>query len=126
MIVAHATQRNLERELEAANADLERLVMEASQARKRLIDRTRKEELKTSIWRQRVKAIELERDYVGELYIKARHEADEAAVRQDQDEYVRIHAKLVRLRIRYLNAIDLLQKLQADGPGSSVRLMGGI
>lgn len=43
-----------------------------------------------------------------------------------QDESVRIHTKLVRLRIRYLNAIDLLQKLQADGPGSSVRLMGGI
>jgi len=124
--VANVTKRNLERELEAVNADLERLVMEASQARKSVIDRTRKEELKTSIWRQRVKVIELERDYVGELYMNARHEADEAAVRQDQDEYVRIHTKLVRLRIRYLNAIDLLQKLQADGPGSSVRLMGGI
>ncbi len=123
--MADATKRNLERELEAVNADLERLVMEASQVRKSVIDRTRKEELKTSIWRQRMKAIELERDYVGELYMKARHEADEAAARQDQDEYVRVHQKLVRLRIRYLNAIDLLQKLQADGPDSSVRLMGG-
>ncbi len=124
--MADATKRNLERELEAVNADLERLVMEASQVRKSVIDRTRKEELKTSIWRQRMKAIELERDYVGELYMKARHEADEAAARQDQDEYVRVHQKLVRLRIRYLNAIDLLQKLQADGSDSSVRLMGGI
>ncbi len=91
------------------------MVIEASQARKSVIDRTRKEELKTSIWRQRVKVIELERDYIGELYMKARHEPDEAAVRQDQDEYVRIHARLVRPRIRYLNAIDLLQKLQAMG-----------
>ena len=73
-----------------------------------------------------MKVIELERDYAGELYMKARHEADEAAVRQGQNEYVRIHRKLVRLRIWYLNGIDLLQKLQADGPGSSVRLMGVI
>ena len=124
--MAHATERNLERELEAVNADLERLVVEASQARKSVIDRTRKEELKTSIWRQRMKVMELERDYVGELYMKARHEADAAALRQNQDEYARVHRKLVRLRIRYLNAIDLLQKLQADGPDSSVRLMGGI
>ncbi len=123
--MANATKRNLERELEAVNADLERLVMEASQARKSVVDRNRKEELKTSIWRQRMKVIELERDYVGELYMKARHEADEAAARQDQDEYLRAHRKLVRLRIRYLNAVDLLQKLQADGPDSSVRLMGG-
>ncbi len=67
--MANVTKRNLERELEAVNADLERLVMEASQARKGVIDRNHKEELKTSIWRQRMKVIELERDYVGELYI---------------------------------------------------------
>ena len=47
--MANVTKRNLERELEAVNADLERLVIEASHVRKSLIDRTRKEELKTSI-----------------------------------------------------------------------------
>ena len=124
-MTADAVKRDLERELEAANAELERLVMQASQERKSILDRARKEELKTSIWQQRMKVIELERDYVGELYAKVRHEADQAAVRQDQDEYVRAHQRLVRLRIRYLNAIDLLQKLQADGPDSSARLAGG-
>ncbi len=71
-----------------------------------------------------MRAIELERDYIGELYMKARHEADKAEVQQDQDKYLRAHKGLVRMRIQYLNAIDLLQKLQADGPDSSARLVG--
>ncbi len=69
--------------------------------------------------------IELERDYVGEQLTKARHEADRAAARQDHDEYIRANRKLIRLRIRYLNAVDLLQKIRADGPDSSARLLGG-
>ncbi len=119
-----ARKRDLQQELEVANADLEQLVAEAYQTRKSLLDQARKKELKASIWRQRMRAIELERDYVGELYMKARHEVDKAAAQQDQDKYLQTHKRLAGLRIRYLNTIDLLQKLQADGPDSSARLVG--
>ncbi len=124
--MADAAKRDLKQELETANTGLEQLITEANQARKSLIDRTRTEELKTAIWRQRMRAVELERDLAGELYMKARHEADEAAIRLDQDEYLRAHRRLVRLRIRYVNAIDLLEKLQVDGPASCARLVGGM
>jgi len=123
--MADAAKRDLEQELEAAKTGLAQLITEANQVRKSLIDRTRKEELKAAIWRQRVRAIELERDLTGELYMKARHEADEAAIRLDQDGYLRAHRRLVRLRIRYVNAIDLLEKLRGDGPDSCARLVGG-
>ena len=124
--MADTPKRDLKQELEVANADLEQLVTEAYQTRKSLLDQARKEELKASIWRQRIKAIEAERDYIGELYMKARHEVDKAAAQQDQDKYLQAHKRLVGLRIRYLNAIDLLQKLQADGPDSSARLLGTV
>ncbi len=62
--MADTVSRDLKQELEAANAGLEQLVAKAYQTRKSLLDRARKEELKTSIWRQRLRAIELERDYV--------------------------------------------------------------
>ena len=124
--MADTPKRDLKQELEVANADLEQLVTEAYQTRKSLLDQARKEELKASIWRQRIKAIEAERDYIGELYMKARHEVDKAAAQQDQDKYLQAHKRLIGLRIWYLNAIDLLQKLQADGPDSSSRLVGAV
>ncbi len=123
--MADAAKRDFERELEAANADLEQAVMEAYQARKGLLGQEGKEELKAEIWRRRVRAIELERDYVGEQLMEARHAADRAAARQDHDEYMRANRRLIGLRIRYLNAVDLLEKLRADGPDSSARLLGG-
>ena len=123
--MANTAKRDLKQELETANADLEQAVMEAYQARKALLSQERKEELKAEIWRRRIRAIELERDYVGEQLMEARHEADRAAARQDHGEYLRANQKLIGLRIRYLNAVDLLQKLQADGPDSSARLLGG-
>jgi hypothetical protein len=78
----------LKEELEEANGDLEQLAAEACQTRKSLLDQARKEELKASIWRQRIRVLELERDYVGELYMKTRHEVDKAAAQQDQDKYL--------------------------------------
>ncbi len=123
--MANTSKRNLEQELETANTDLEQAVMEAYRTRKGLLGQERKEELKAEIWRQRIRAIELERDFIGEQLMEARHEADRAAARQDHGEYLRANRKLSGLRIRYLNAVDLLQKLQADGPGSSARLLGG-
>ncbi len=61
----------------------------------------------------------------GEELMKARHAADRAATRQDNDEYLRANQRLMRLRIRFLNAADLLEKLRSDGPDSSARLLGG-
>jgi hypothetical protein len=125
MRMADAASRDLEPELESANADLERVVMEAPRARKILPRRERKEELEAEIWRRRIRAIELERDYVSEQLMKARHATDRAATGQDYDEYLRANQGLIRLRIRFLNAADLLEKLRADGPDSSARLLGG-
>jgi hypothetical protein len=99
--------------------------MEALRARKSLLDPERKDELKAEIWRRRTRVIELERDYLGEQLMKARHAADRAATRGAHDEYLRASRELVGLRIRYLNAVDLLEKLRADGPDSSARLLGG-
>jgi hypothetical protein len=124
--VADTPKRVLKQELEEANGDLEQLAAEAYQTRKSLLDQARKEELKASIWRQRIRVLELDRDYVGELYMKARHEVDKAVAQQDQDKYLQAHKRLVGLRMRYLNAIDLLQRLQADGPDSSARLVGTV
>ncbi len=124
--MANTAKRDLKQELETANADLEQAVMEAYRARKGLLSsQERKEELKAEIWRRRIRAIKLERDYFGEQLIEARHEADRAAARQNHGEYLRANRKLIGLRIRYLNAVDLLRKLQADGPDSSARLLGG-
>ncbi len=86
--MADTPKRVLKQELEEANGDLEQLAAEAYQTRKRLLDQARKEELKASIWRQRIRVLELERDYIGELYMKARHEVDKAAAQQDQDKYL--------------------------------------
>ena len=123
--MANTSKRSLEQELETANTNLEQAVMEAYRARKGLLSQERKEELKAEIWRRRIRVIELERDFVGEQLMEARHEADRAAARQDHGEYLRANRKLIGLRIRYVNAVDLLQKLQADGPDSSARLLGG-
>jgi hypothetical protein len=123
--MADASRRDLERELEAANTYLEGAVIEALRARKSLLDPKRKDELKAEIWQRRTKVIELERDHVGEQLMKARHAADRAATREDHDEYLQASRQLARLRIRYLNAVDLLEKLRADGPDSSARLLGG-
>ena len=53
------------------------------------------------------------------------HAWDRATTREDHDEYLRASRELVGLRIRYLNALDLLEKLRADWPDSSARLLGG-
>ncbi len=121
-----AAKRDLKRELEAANADLERVVMEALRSRKKLLDQQHKEELKAEIWRRRMRAVELERDYAGERLMKARQEADRAALRHDHDEYLRANREVIRYRVRWLNAADLLQKFRSDGPDPSARLLGGI
>ena len=118
-------KRDLEQELKTANADLEQVVMEAYRARKGLLGQERKEELKAEIWRRRISVTELERDSLSEQLMETRHEADRAAARQDHGEHLRVNRKLIGLRIRYVNAVDLLQKLQADGPDSSARLLGG-
>jgi hypothetical protein len=123
MTVANMTKRDLERELETANADLEQVVMEVYRARKGLLGQERKEELKAEIWRRRISVIELERDSLSEQLMETRHQADRAAARQDYGEYLRANRKLIGFRIRYVNAVDLLQKLQADGPDSSARLL---
>jgi hypothetical protein len=123
--VVNMAKRNLEHELKTANADLEQVVMEAYRARKGLLGQARKEELKAEIWRRRISVIELERDSLSEQLMETRHQADGATARQDHGEYLRANRKLVGLRIRYLNALDLLEKLLADGPDSSARLLGG-
>ncbi len=116
-------ERDLERALEDANAALEQAVIDALGARKGLPDRQRREELKAGIWRRRLRVVELERDRLARQLAEARREADAASARQDHDEYLRAIRKLARLRVRYLNAVDLLDKLRADGPGSSARLL---
>ena len=123
--MANTSKRNLEQELETANANLEQAVMEAYQSRKSLLGQERKEELKAEIWRRRISVIELERDFLSEQLMEARHEADRAAAQQDHGEYLRANQRLIGLRIRYLNAADLLEKLRVDGPDSSARLLGG-
>ncbi len=124
--MAGRAKRDLERELEAANVDLERAVMETLRSRKRLFDQEHKEELKAEICRRRMRAIELERDYAGEQLMKARHEADRATLQDDHDEYLRANREVIRFRVRWFNAVDLLEKLRSDGPDPSARLLGGL
>ena len=121
--MANTAKRDLEQELQTAHANLEQAVMEAYRARKGLLRQERKEDLKAEIWRRRISVIELERDFLSEQLMEARREADRAAARQDHGEYLRDNRKLIELRIRYLNAVDLLQKLRADGPDSSARVL---
>ena len=54
-----------------------------------------------------------------------RPETRQAEPRRDHGEYLRANRELSGLRTRYLNAVDLLQKLRANGPDSSARLLGG-
>lgn len=115
----------LKQRLESARLDLERAVMEALGARKGILDPQRKEQLKAEIWRRRMGVIELEQNHISEQLMEARHEADEAATRQDYEEYFRNNQRLAGLRIQYLNTIDLLEKLREEGPDSSARLLGG-
>jgi hypothetical protein len=70
-VVVNVAKSDLERKLEAANADLEQAVMDAYRARKGLLDQQRKEELKAEIRHRRIRAIELERNYVGEQLMEA-------------------------------------------------------
>ncbi len=115
----------LEQRLEEAKVDLERTVMDALGARKGILDPQRKEQLKAEIWRRRMKVVELERDRIREQLMKTRHKAEEATTRQDYEEYLRNSQRTAGLRVRYLDAVDLLEKLQEDGPNSSARLLGG-
>ncbi|QYJ14228.1 hypothetical protein Rxycam_00024 [Rubrobacter xylanophilus DSM 9941] len=116
---------DLETQLERACRDLEQAVMDALGARKGLLDPARKQELYEKIWRLRVRVVELERDLIGRQLTEVRHAADRAATRMDHEEYLEASRRLAGLRIRYLNATDLLEKLRADGPDSSARLFGG-
>ncbi|ABG03970.1 hypothetical protein Rxyl_1004 [Rubrobacter xylanophilus DSM 9941] len=116
---------DLDAQLEQAHRDLEQAVMDTLGARKGLLDPARKQELYEKIWRLRVRAAELERDRIGRQLTEVRHAADRAATRMDHEEYLAASRKLAGLRIRYLNAADLLEKLRADGPASSARLFGG-
>jgi hypothetical protein len=95
-VVVNVAKSDLERKLEAANADLEQAVMDAYRARKGLLDQQRKEELKAEIWHRRIRAIELERNYVGEQLMEAQHKADRAVARQDHDEYLRASRRACR------------------------------
>lgn len=116
---------DLDSQLEQATRDLEQAVMDTLGARKGLLDPARKRELYEKIWRLRVRVLELERDRIGRQLTEVRHAADRAATRMDHEEYLDASRKLAGLRIRYLNAVDLLEKLNADGPSSSARLFGG-
>ncbi|BBL78443.1 hypothetical protein RxyAA322_02970 [Rubrobacter xylanophilus] len=115
---------DLEARLERARRDLEQAVMDTLGARKGLLDPARKQELYEKIWRLRVQVVELERDLTGQQLTDVRHAAERAATRMDHEEYLEASRKLAGLRIRYLNATDLLEKLRAEGPASSGRLFG--